>query len=99
MSLERGRLCLDFLGGDFLFESLTARRAQEKKKERKKRGGASSSRIVVKGIIIESWHQASRQIVFEKKPAAGRGAHSWMNAAFSSCENLFYPMTQRTGNF
>lgn len=72
--------------------------ALRKKEKKKKRGEASCSRIVVKGIIIESWQQASRQMVFEKKPAAGRGAHTWMNAALSSCENLFYPTMRCTGN-
>lgn len=37
-------------------------------------------------------------MVFEKEPAAARGAHSWMNAAFRNCENLFYPTTRRMGN-
>lgn len=36
-------------------------------------------------------------MVFEKKTAAGRGARSWMNVAFRSCENLFYPATGRPG--
>lgn len=93
------RLCLVSLGDDFLSKTFTVGHvgSQEKKREKKKKkhGGASCSRIVVKGIIIESWQQASRQMVFEKEPAAGRGAHSWMNAAFRSCENLFYPKAHR----
>lgn len=76
--------------------------SQERKKKEKKKETNVEGRLVrdlsSKELLFESWQQASRlQMVFEKKPAAGRGAHSWMNAAFRSCENLFYPTTRRRG--
>lgn len=65
-------LCLISLCGDFLSRSFTARHVAGGKEKKKIRGGVSCSRIVVKRIIIISWQQASRQMVFEKKPTAGR---------------------------